>query len=84
MTDIYRPINDGPDHSSSQSNSLPPGSTGKEASRTLLAGVLGGVVSAAGYLIYSRLPEDQKARLHQQVRTLVESRLNELRGRFNI
>jgi len=42
------------------------------------------VVSAAGYLIYSRLPEDQKDRLHQQVRTLVESRLNELRGRFNI
>ena len=86
MTDIYRPINDGPEtHSSSNSsNNLPPASTGKEASRTLLAGVVGGVVSAAGYLIYSRLPEDQKDRLHQQVRTLVESRLNELRGRFNI
>jgi hypothetical protein len=85
MTDIYRPINDGPDtHSSSQSNNLPPSSSGKEASRTLLAGVVGGVVSAAGYLIYSRLPEDQKDRLHQQVRGLVESRLNELRGRFNI
>jgi hypothetical protein len=86
MTDIYRPINDGPDsHSSNQSKNLPPaGPGGKEASRTLLAGVVGGVVSAAGYLIYSRLPEDQKDRLHQQVRTLVESRLNELRGRFNI
>jgi hypothetical protein len=86
MTDIYRPINDGPDsHSSShQSNNLPPESTGKEASRTLLAGVVGGVVSAAGYLIYSRLPEDQKDKLHQQVRTLVETRLNELRSRFNV
>jgi hypothetical protein len=85
MTDIYKPINDGPDtHASSQNNSLPPSSSGKEATRTLLAGVVGGVASAAGYLIYSRLPEDQKDRLHQQVRALVETRLNELRGRFNI
>jgi hypothetical protein len=85
MTDIYKPINESADsRPSSSSNNLPPAATGKEASRTLLAGVVGGVVSAAGYLIYSRLPEDQKDRLHQQVRTLVESRLNELRGRFNI
>jgi len=88
MTDIYKPIGDGPDgHTSSQSssNNLPPANdAGKEASRTLLAGVLGGVLSAAGYLIYSRLPEDQKERLHQQARTLLETRVNELRGRFNI
>ena len=46
--------------------------------------MVGGLVSAAGYLIYSRLPEDQKERIHQQVRTVVESRVNELRSRFNI
>jgi hypothetical protein len=46
--------------------------------------VVGGIVSAAGYLVYSRLPDDQKERLHLQVRQLVETRVNELRGRFNI
>jgi hypothetical protein len=82
MTDIFKPISDG--------NSPPPSptdpfqSTGNEPARTLIAGVVGGLVSAAGYLIYSRLPEDQKERIHQQVRTVVESRVNELRSRFNI
>jgi hypothetical protein len=55
-----------------------------EAGRTLLAGVLGGVLSAAGYLVYTRLPDDQKDRLHAQARALIESRVNELRGRFNL
>ncbi len=85
MTDMYKPISDGPDSqgASHQDGSLPPPS-GKEASRALLAGVLGGIVSAAGYIIYSRLPDEQRDRLHQQVRTLVETRVNELRSRFNL
>jgi hypothetical protein len=85
--DIYKPINSGNDTYGNppprQDNNLPD-AAGKETGRTLLAGVVGGIVSAAGYLIYSRLPEDQKDRLHSQVRTVVETRLNELRGRFNI
>jgi hypothetical protein len=84
--DIYKPINSGTEGYNSaprQDNNFPPAG-GKEASRTLLAGVVGGLVSAAGYLIYSRLPDDQRERLHTQVRTVVETRLNELRGRFNI
>jgi hypothetical protein len=84
--DIYKPINQGTDGLGAprqDQNQLPP-ATGKEAGRTLLAGVVGGIVSAAGYIIYSRLPEDQKEKLHSQVRTVVETRLNELRGRFNI
>ena len=83
---MYRPGNDGPDSQSASrpESNLPPPPSGKEASRALLAGVLGGLVSAAGYLIYSRLPDDQKERLHQQVRNLVETRVNELRSRFNV
>jgi hypothetical protein len=61
----------------------PPASS-SEAGRTLLAGVLGGVLSAAGYLVYTRLPDEQKDRLHAQARALIESRVNELRGRFNL
>lgn len=55
-----------------------------DAGRTVLVGVLGGVISAAGYLVYQRLPEEQKDRLHRQVRGLLESRINEIRQNFNI
>ncbi len=61
-------------------NAAPPG----DAGRTVLVGVLGGIISAAGYLVYQRLPDDQRDRLHRQVRGLVESRLNEIRQNFNI
>lgn len=57
---------------------------GTDAGRTVLVGVLGGIVSAAGYLVYQRLPDEQKDRLHRQVRGLLESRLNEIRQNFNI
>jgi hypothetical protein len=55
-----------------------------EAGRTVLVGVLGGIISAAGYLVYQRLPDDQKERLHRQVRGVLESRINELRSNFNL
>jgi len=57
---------------------------GADAGRTVLVGVLGGIISAAGYLVYQRLPDDQKDRLHRQVRGLLESRINEIRQNFNI
>ncbi len=86
MTDIFKPINDDRTGAQAASHdpyaSTPPPST--DAGRTALVGLLGGVLSAAGYLVYSRLPDDQKERLNAQVRALVESRVNELRGRFNI
>jgi hypothetical protein len=85
MSDIYKPITETPNANSSYASDplFADGST-NEAGRTLLAAVVGGVVSAAGYLVYTRLPDDQKEKLHGQVRQLVESRVNELRGRFNI
>ncbi len=57
---------------------------GPDAGRTVLVGVLGGIISAAGYLVYQRLPDEQRDRLHRQVRTLLESRINELRQNFNL
>ena len=55
-----------------------------DAGRAVLVGILGGIVSAAGYLVYQRLPEDQKQRIQVQVRSLIETRLNEIRQNFNI
>lgn len=55
-----------------------------DAGRAVLVGVLGGLLSAAGYLVYQRLPDEQKDKLHRQVRGLLESRLNEIRQNFNI
>ena len=72
------------------SSSLHSGSAGdnqsgsSEAGRTLLVGILGGLVSAAGYLVYQRLPDEQKERINKQVRATVESRLSEIRQNFNI
>jgi hypothetical protein len=58
--------------------------TTPDAGRTVLVGVLGGILSAAGYLVYTRLPDEQKDRLHRQVRGMLESRINELRSNFNL
>jgi hypothetical protein len=57
---------------------------GPDAGRTVLVGFLGGIISAAGYMVYQRLPDEQKDRLHRQVRGLLESRINELRNNFNL
>lgn len=55
-----------------------------EAGKVVLAGVLGGLLSAAGYMIYRRLPAEQKERLNAQVRAIVAQRITELRQNFNI
>jgi hypothetical protein len=79
MTDLYKPISD--EHT--PSHDKPGDAAANETGRTLLIGVLGGIVSAAGYLIYTRLPDEQKDKLNTQVRTIVESRVNEFRSRMN-
>ncbi|MBD5634245.1 MAG: hypothetical protein IAI49_07175 [Candidatus Eremiobacteraeota bacterium] len=84
MTDIFKPIADDRSAASSTGSDPYASSSSNDAGRTLIAGVVGGIVSAAGYLVYSRLPDDQKERLRGQVRQLVETRVNELRGRFNL
>jgi hypothetical protein len=66
-------------------NEQQPGDEGdNEVGKALLIGLLGGLVSAAGYMVYRRLPDEQKERLHSQVRTVVAQRITELRQNFNI
>jgi len=55
-----------------------------DVGKALLVGVLGGLVSAAGYMIYRRLPDEQKEALHNQVKGQVAQRINEIRSNFNI
>ncbi|MBV9333987.1 MAG: hypothetical protein JO146_08250 [Candidatus Eremiobacteraeota bacterium] len=55
-----------------------------EAGKIVLVGVLGGLLSAAGYMIYRRLPEEQRQRLNSQFRTMVQQRITEIRQNFNI
>lgn len=64
-------------------NSSDEGDSG-EAGRVVLVGVLGGLLSAAGYMIYRRLPEEQRQRLNSQFRSMVQQRITELRQNFNI
>lgn len=59
-------------------------SAGNEMGKALLVGVLGGLLSAAGYLVYQRLPEDQKERLQGQAKQMLQQRITELRQNFNI
>lgn len=55
-----------------------------EAGKVLLVGVLGGLLSAAGYLVYRRLPEEQKQRINSQVRSVVAQRISEIRQNLNL
>jgi hypothetical protein len=83
MTDSQKPIAGEQPHNGSTQPQHDPEAT-NDAGRALLVGILGGLVSAAGYLVYRRLPDEQRDRLHAQVRGMVETRLNEIRSNFNI
>ena len=71
-------------NSSKNETSYEPASDTPDVGRTLVIGVLGGIVSAAGYLVYSKLPDDQKEKLHGQVRGMLQQRISEIRNNFNI
>lgn len=57
---------------------------GGDIGRALLVGLLGGLLSAAGYFIYRRLPEEQQARLQAQLKSMIAARITEMRQNFNI
>jgi hypothetical protein len=42
------------------------------------------LVAAAGYLVFQRLPEDQKGRLQSQAKQLLQERIGEIRRNFNV
>ncbi|GAC1653188.1 MAG: hypothetical protein NVS9B12_03060 [Vulcanimicrobiaceae bacterium] len=64
--------------------SYEPASDSNDMGRTVLVGVVGGLLSAAGYLVYQRLPDDQKEKLQGQVKGMLAQRISELRNNFNI
>lgn len=53
-----------------------------ELRKTLLAGVIGAVVAAAGYFIYSRLEEDQKDALRESVGKFVGDKIADVRSQL--
>ncbi|MGA8535426.1 MAG: hypothetical protein WB615_15060 [Candidatus Tumulicola sp.] len=55
-----------------------------EIGKALVVGLLGGLISAAGYMVYRRLPDEQKEKLHSQVRSVVAQRISEIRQNFNV
>jgi hypothetical protein len=55
-----------------------------EVGRALVVGLLGGLLSAAGYLVYRRLPDEQRDKINTQVRSMVQQRITELRENLNI
>ncbi len=84
MTDSEKPLAEHARNGSTPPHSDPQSDNTGEAGRVMLVAILGGLVSAAGYLVYRRLPDEQRDRLHSQVRGAVENRLNEIRANFNI
>ena len=62
----------------------PAESDGSEIGKALLVGIVGGLISAAGFMVYRRLPDEQREKLHSQVRTMVQQRVSEIRQNFNI
>jgi hypothetical protein len=83
MSETYRSNEPSGSNSSYGSNNNAEDPASNEVGRTLLVGVLGGLLSAAGYVVYQRLPDDQKQRLQAQAKGLFDSKLNELRQSFN-
>jgi hypothetical protein len=55
-----------------------------EVGKALMFGLLGGLLSAAGYLVYRRLPDEQRDKINGQVRSMVQQRITELRESLNI
>jgi len=52
--------------------------------RALLVGLVGGVVAAAGYLLYQRLDEGQKETIKHTVVSFVQDKISEVRGQLKV
>jgi len=81
MTDTYRTP---PAEQQWPAQDRPANEGSNEAGKALLVGVLGGLAAAAGYLVFQRLPEDQKGRLQSQAKQLLQERISEIRRNFNV
>ncbi|HEV2037841.1 MAG TPA: hypothetical protein VGQ96_04465 [Candidatus Eremiobacteraceae bacterium] len=54
----------------------------RELRKTLLAGLIGGVVAAGAYFIYTRLEDEQKEALRQTVGKFVEDKIADVRSQL--
>ena len=52
--------------------------------KTVLAGVIGAIVAAGAYFIYSRLEDEQKDQLRQTVGKFVEDKIADVRSQFKV
>ncbi|MBV8339367.1 MAG: hypothetical protein JO343_05440 [Candidatus Eremiobacteraeota bacterium] len=52
--------------------------------KTLLAGIIGAVVAAGAYFIYSRLEDEQKEQLRRTVGRFVEDKIADVRAQFKV
>jgi len=50
--------------------------------RTLLAGLIGAIVAAGAYFVYSRLEDEQKEALRQTVSKFVEDKVADVRSQL--
>lgn len=57
-------------------------SDGQELRKTMLAGLIGAVVAAGAYFIYTRLEDEQKETLRQTVGKFVEDRIADVRSQL--
>lgn len=75
MTDIDRGYDGG-------QRDISDGDDEHHVKKALLAGLIGAVVASAGYLIYSRLEDDQKEAIRQTVSKFVEDKIADVRSQL--
>ena len=56
----------------------------QDPGKTLLVGLLGGLASAVAFTVYQRLPDEQRNRVHDYVRSMIASRLSEFRDGLDL
>jgi|GEM_PF-2087644 len=52
--------------------------------KALLAGLIGGVVASAGYMLYQRLEDEQKEAIKHSVMSFVQDRIGDIRSQLKI
>lgn len=52
--------------------------------KALLAGLIGGAIAAAGYVLYQRLEEEQKENIRNTVVGFVQDKISEIRSQIKM